>query len=162
MTKDSQKAIGRILSFAKATKRDRDSRSDIKARRMRMLDARWPHFIETVHAEFREFVDTFNEGLRAKGIAPVKVVASDDSITATAGRLSVTIAGDLDALMLTMTYKTLRARNSQTSDLPFYIRLGEDDQIEIHESPDQDRLLPIDTFLVKVLSPFFSEVVKPT
>lgn len=155
MTKEGEKEIGKILAFAKREKRKRDSRNDIKARRMRMLDARWPHFVELLHAGFREFIDKFEKRLPARSM---KVAETDDSITATSRRTSVTVASDLDALMLTVTYKTLRARDTQTSDLPFYVRLGEDDQIEIHNIPNGDWLLPLDNFLFRVLGPFFMEV----
>ena len=159
--KDSQEPIGQI-AYARETKRKRDERSDIKARRKQMLHALWPHFIEKFHAEFREFVGMFNDGLRAKGVSTAKIRSSARSITATADRSSITIAGELDSQVLTMTYTTLHGRDRQTSDLPFYIRLGEDDQIEIHDSPDEARLIPVGAFLVRVLSPFFFEVVKDT
>lgn len=160
MTKESKKPIDNILSFAKSTKRARESSAEIQARRIRTLEARWSDFIEALQTKFREFVDTFNAGNRARGTSPVRVSTAADSITATSGRMSITVAGDLDALMLMKRYTTLRARESEIDELPFYIRLGEDDQIEIHESPDEDRLISLDAFLVDALGLFFVEVVK--
>lgn len=81
------------------------------------------------------------------------------SITARSGRVSVTIASDIDNRTLMMIYKTRSRSGEQVSELPFWCRLGEDEEFEIHDSPDEDRMILLDDFVFRVLSPFFSEII---
>ena len=159
MTKEHEEAIGKILSFSKGVKRRRVSNSKAAARQTR---TRWPHFIDMIHAEFREVVYKFDDGLVNSGRSKksvIRVVPADDSITAKASRFSVTITNDPDTLTLVTTCTILDSRDSHPSKLPFYCRLGEDGEIEIHDSPEDDRMIPLSTFVFKALWPLFSEVV---
>jgi hypothetical protein len=131
------------------------------------IRTRWPHFVEMMHAKFRTFVNTFDEGLVNSGRSKksvIGVIPANDSITATAtsSRVSVTITSDPDRLTLKKTYTILGSRDPYQSDLPFYCRLGDDDEIEIHDSLDDDRIIPISTFVYNALSPLFSEVLDAT